>query len=144
MADDRVDRRSLLDTAIKAGLVVYVGGMAVPAAIYLLPAHSSGPTEGLVAAGRVDDFPAGTARLVQGAGRPIIVLSLAGGRFRAFSAICTHLGCVVKWDAAEGRIACPCHAGYFGTDGKVLSGPPPRALPEYEVVRVGDELKVRL
>jgi Rieske Fe-S protein len=42
--------------------------------------------------------------------------------------ICPHLGCPVNWDAARGEYACPCHASFFDTVGKVLSGPSPRAL----------------
>ena len=44
--------------------------------------------------------------------------------FRAFSAICTHLGCIVGWDAARHQIACPCHAGFFDINGRPVAGPP--------------------
>jgi cytochrome b6-f complex iron-sulfur subunit len=143
MADDAT-RRDFLDLAIKGGIVLGGAGMAVPAALYLLPAGSRGPKDALVSAGPVAGFAPGTARLVQGEGRPILVLALAPDRFRAFSAICTHLGCIVKWDAPSGTIQCPCHAATFGSDGRVLAGPPPRPLLELEVVRSGDELKVKL
>lgn len=136
-------RRCFLDGAIKAGLAVCAGGMAVPAALYLWPAQTRGPSESLVSAGPIQGFEPGTARMIEGQGRPILVLSLPEG-FRAFSAICTHLGCLVKWDPGAGRILCPCHAGVFGPDGKVLSGPPPRPLLQHEVLRLGDELKVKL
>lgn len=137
-------RRTFLDAAMKAGMVAGAGAMAVPAALYLLPARERGPQDLVVKAGPAEGFEPGTARFLQADGRPIVVLSLGGERFRAFSAICTHLGCVVQWDPANRRILCPCHAGFFGTDGRVISGPPPRALPEYEVVRVGGELHVKL
>jgi cytochrome b6-f complex iron-sulfur subunit len=140
---EEVTRRSVLDLALKAGLAACAGGMAVPAALYLLPAGSRGPREALVSAGPADTFEPGTARVIQSDGRPILVLAVERDRFRAFSAICTHLGCVVKWDPATRRILCPCHAGVFGADGSVVSGPPPRPLPEYEVLRVGDEVKVK-
>jgi cytochrome b6-f complex iron-sulfur subunit len=137
-------RRSFLDAAIKGGLAACAAGMAVPAALYLAPAGTRGPKEALVPAGRAEPFEGSGGRLIQGEGKPVLVLSLGGGRFKAFSAICTHLGCVVKWDPASRKILCPCHAGVFGPDGKVLGGPPPRPLPEYEVIRIGDELKVKL
>ena len=82
--------------------------------------------------------------MIQGEGKPVLVIAAGEKRFRAFSAICTHLGCIVKWDPATQKILCPCHAGVFGADGRVLSGPPPRPLPEYEVVQIGNELKVKV
>lgn len=135
-------RRSFLDAAVKAGLATCSAAMGVPAALYLLPARARGPKDLLVSAGPASAFVAGTARLIQAEGRPILVV--ATDRIRAFSAICTHLGCIVKWDAATSKIICPCHAGIFGPDGKVLSGPPPRDLPEYTVIRTENEVKVKL
>ena len=44
------------------------------------------------------------------------------------SAICSHLGCIVPWDATQNRFVCPCHAGVFAPDGARISGPPPRGL----------------
>jgi Rieske Fe-S protein len=48
------------------------------------------------------------------------------------SATCTHLGCNVSWRKDETRFACPCHAGFYDPDGKVISGPPPRPLERVE------------
>jgi Rieske Fe-S protein len=45
----------------------------------------------------------------------------------AFSQKCTHLGCVVYYEAEEHRWHCPCHEGNFDArTGDVISGPPPR------------------
>ncbi|MBI2900120.1 MAG: Rieske (2Fe-2S) protein [Planctomycetes bacterium] len=138
------DRRSFLDLLIRGGLLAGAGAMAAPTVAYLWPARAGGGKTAKVSAGPVKDFPVGSARMVQAEGKPIIVIRAAEDRFRAFSAICTHLGCVVKWDSGSGKIRCPCHAGVFGTDGKQVSGPPPRALSEYEVSIVGGEVVVTL
>lgn len=54
------------------------------------------------------------------------------GQIRAFSAVCTHLGCIIKYDPGPGRTwFCPCHKGTYDADGKVVSGPPPRPLPSF-------------
>ncbi len=47
---------------------------------------------------------------------------------RAMSATCTHLGCRVRWDEGAKKFKCPCHGGEYDANGRVLSGPPPRAL----------------
>ncbi len=51
----------------------------------------------------------------------------------ALSATCTHLGCQIRWDPAGASFRCPCHGGVFDAEGKVVAGPPPRALDRVEV-----------
>jgi Rieske Fe-S protein len=65
---------------------------------------------------------------------PAILVRLPGGELRAFSQHCTHLGCVVYWDAERQRMLCPCHDGVFdGRTGGVVSGPPQRPLGRIDV-----------
>jgi Rieske Fe-S protein len=45
-----------------------------------------------------------------------------------YSPVCPHLGCQVLWNRDAQKFDCPCHASVFARDGKVLSGPAPRAL----------------
>lgn len=46
----------------------------------------------------------------------------------AISAVCTHLGCIVTWDADQQIFKCPCHDGRYDPQGRVISGPPPKPL----------------
>jgi Rieske Fe-S protein len=65
---------------------------------------------------------------------PAILLRLGEEEVVAFSQKCTHLGCVVYYEAEESRWHCPCHEGNFDArTGAVLSGPPPRPLERIEV-----------
>ncbi|MBI2933734.1 MAG: Rieske (2Fe-2S) protein [Planctomycetes bacterium] len=137
-------RRSFLDVVLKTGVVAWLAAMAAPTLVYLWPARSQGARSTRAAAGSAKDFPAGTARMVQAEGAPILVIRLAEDRFKAFSAICTHLGCIVKWEAGTRDIRCPCHAAVFSADGKVVSGPPSRPLVEYQVTVSGDDVVVKL
>jgi len=53
----------------------------------------------------------------------------------AYSAVCTHDGCTVGWDAEAQQISCPCHGSRFDpADGSVLQGPARTALPAVPVV----------
>lgn len=56
-----------------------------------------------------------------------------GGDVRAFSAVCTHLGCIVRWEGPMEHLYCPCHNGMFDRDGTVVGGPPPRPLEQFPV-----------
>lgn len=84
----------------------------------------------------------GGAHFLTYRGRPAVVLQKAAGEFVAFSAVCTHLGCIVKWIPDQGELLCPCHAGRFSTDGTVLGGPPPKPLEPIPVVLAGDLLRI--
>ena len=48
--------------------------------------------------------------------------------FRAFSAVCTHLGCITRFQPDRNIIACPCHGSQFNLSGDVVAGPAPRPL----------------
>jgi len=54
-------------------------------------------------------------------------------QFIAFSMVCTHLGCPVRWLDSADLFMCPCHGGVFYGDGRVASGPPLRPLSRYPV-----------
>lgn len=55
------------------------------------------------------------------------VIRLADG-FRALSAVCTHLGCITRYQPDRNIIACPCHGSQYTTAGDVVAGPAPRPL----------------
>jgi Rieske Fe-S protein len=61
---------------------------------------------------------------------PCILIKDGRGEVRAYSQVCTHLSCAVRYEAEENTIACPCHKGYFAVeDGRPTAGPPTRPLP---------------
>lgn len=71
---------------------------------------------------------------------PCTLLQVSPGRFLGLSRICTHLGCVVKWEPKAAEFHCPCHAGIFSPTGQVLSGPPPRPLPRLKLSVEGNDV----
>lgn len=80
----------------------------------------------------VAQIPHSSGLVLEYRGAPIILIHLESG-VRAFSAECTHLGCIVKWHAEENAFLCPCHAGKFDSSGRVIAGPPPEPLPRIKI-----------
>jgi menaquinol-cytochrome c reductase iron-sulfur subunit len=59
-------------------------------------------------------------------------VKLDNGEVIAFAPQCTHLGCAYHWEDPKKQFLCPCHTSVFSIDGKVVSGPAPRALDRFE------------
>ena len=53
--------------------------------------------------------------------------------FTAYSVVCTHLGCPVRWISDAELFMCPCHGGVYYKNGDVAAGPPPDPLQQYPV-----------
>jgi len=74
-----------------------------------------------------------------------VALERTGDGVRAFSAVCTHLGCVIQWRPdPTAAWFCPCHRGRYDRAGRVVSGPPPRALAAIPAEVRGGEVFVRM
>jgi len=63
----------------------------------------------------------------------VLVTRTSNNEVVAFSPVCTHLGCSVRWAPDRDSFYCPCHNSTFAVDGKVTGGPAPRPLDRYEV-----------
>ncbi|GAA3397223.1 Rieske (2Fe-2S) protein [Streptomyces roseoviridis] len=88
------------------------------------PVEPSPPADALA---RTSDIPVGGGRVFKD--RKVVVTQPSAGEFRAFSAVCTHQGCLVG-KVADGTIDCPCHGSRFHVaDGSVAAGPATRPLP---------------
>jgi len=108
--------------------------MAIPGVLYLWPAAKGGAGESVEVEG-ASSMGVGQSKMLQVAGKAVVVVRDRDA-FVAYSAICTHLGCLVKWDSAKQEFLCPCHAAIFDKKGAVVSGPPPAPLAVYSVKEV--------
>jgi nitrite reductase/ring-hydroxylating ferredoxin subunit len=85
------------------------------------------------------DVPVGGGRIFDA--QKVVVTQPTAGRFKAFSAVCTHQGCTLGQVAVT--INCPCHGSRFSiTDGSVVQGPATTPLPAYPVKVSGAEVTV--
>lgn len=69
--------------------------------------------------------------------RSVYVTDEGDGNFVVYSRVCSHLGCLVRWDEGKDQFFCPCHGAVFDSTGNVVAGPPPRPMEKLPV-RVQD------
>jgi len=85
-------------------------------------AASSGP----VVLARTSDIPVGGGKILTD--KKIVITEPQSGTFKAFTAVCTHQGCIVN-SVSGGTINCPCHGSKFSiANGSVVNGPAPSPL----------------
>ena len=123
--------------------VLVTGGVVVAAAAVTTacgssstpPAASTGGSGGSGTTVATSGVPVGGGIVLQD--KQVVITQPSAGTFKAFTAVCTHQGCIVA-QVAEGTITCPCHMGQFSaTDGSVQGGPPPAPLAEVAITVSG-------
>ncbi|MER5865371.1 Rieske (2Fe-2S) protein [Kitasatospora sp. NPDC002040] len=128
-------RRTVLCGAA-AVLATGAGGVAVAGCSSSSADSGSGSGSGgtavaPVTVGAAADVPVGGGKVYRDA--KIVITQPTAGEYKAFSAKCTHAGCIVDV-VKDAQIQCPCHASHFGiADGAVSAGPAPSPLPAYRV-----------
>jgi Rieske Fe-S protein len=114
------------------------GAMSSPgAATQTAPAKKNAGPAGTVL-GAASEIPVGGGTIYKAA--KVVVTQPARGQYKAFSAVCTHVGCIMS-EVANGTIDCPCHGGQYKiTNGAVVAGPPPSPLPPRPVKIVNGQV----
>ena len=138
-----VSRRGLFKYVLLAfSALATAGGVLTPIIAYLWPPKQASATGGTrVDVAATQDLPVGKGEVYSVNNKPVLVIHTPDG-YKALSAICTHLGCIVFWNEQREVIACPCHEAYFSTNGAVISGPPTSPLEEYRVQVEGGQIYV--
>jgi len=141
---DNVTRRDFLNLLKGTGAVIGVGAVAVPVVSYFYPPKlEEMPSEPVLVCAE-DELPVGESKTVKFGRYPAIVIRLESG-LKAYSAVCTHFACIVKWNPETARTECPCHDGDFSADdGSVISGPPPAPLTMLEIEIVDGQIYVKV
>jgi Rieske Fe-S protein len=140
----RTSRRKVLIGVGAVGAAASVVGLAACASGG--PGTSSSGANGGAAVGsdtnltKSSDIPVGGGKIF--ADQQVVVVQPTAGEFKAFSAVCTHMGCTVS-SVSNGVIVCPCHGSEYAiADGSVKRGPASSPLPAKQVTVTNGEVSV--
>jgi glycine/D-amino acid oxidase-like deaminating enzyme/nitrite reductase/ring-hydroxylating ferredoxin subunit len=76
----------------------------------------------------VRELKPGEGMIIGGRGKKVAAFRAPNGNIHRLSPVCTHLGCLVRWNPAESTWDCPCHGSRFKPTGEVIAGPAEKPL----------------
>ena len=137
-------RRRIIQVLLGGGLLGSFASFIYPVLRYLVPPPVAELGGDQVIAGKIAELKPNSAKIFRFGSRPGLLIRNSDGSYRALSATCTHLGCIVQYRGDVQEIWCACHNGFYDLNGRNVSGPPPRPLEVYEVHLQGDDVVVSL
>jgi Rieske Fe-S protein len=138
----KLSRRAFLQFLNRAFVTTGLAALLGPVVAYFYPSKLEEMPTDPVLAGPVVELPVGKSMTIHFGRYPALIINTPAG-LRAYSAVCTHFACIVKWDVELDQIVCPCHDGFFDVaGGQVLAGPPPEPLQTLPVAVVDGQIYV--
>ena len=136
-------RRNFLNWFLGTTAGAFAISVLYPISRYLIPPQVEESTARTVTLSiKPQEIKPNSGQIFRFGSQPAILISTPAGELRAFSAICTHLACIVQYRPDLSEIWCACHNGHFDLNGKNVAGPPPKPLEEYAVNVRGDQIVV--
>ena len=130
-------RRKFVNFLLGTSIIGWLTSVFYPVYSYFIPPKVPVNT---VKAGTADAFENNSGSIIKFGRKPVILIRTDTGEFKAFSATCTHLDCIVQYRKETKQIWCACHNGLYNLNGLNISGPPPKPLTEYNVNVTNNEV----
>lgn len=136
-------RRDFLNWFVGTTAGAFIVSVLYPLSRYLIPPKSEESAARTVTlAIKPQEVKPNSGQIFRFGSQPAILIDTPTGELKAFTATCTHLGCIVQYRSDLNQIWCACHNGHFNLNGKNVEGPPPKPLEEYAVNVRGDQIVV--
>ncbi len=128
-------RRNFINWLLGTSIGALFLSILYPVARYVSPPDQPEASTNQVDAGSTNDpeLIEKGYKIIRFGVEPVILVRVSDTDFRAFTATCTHLDCIVEFQKAEQRIWCNCHNGEYNLNGQNVAGPPPKPLTPFKV-----------
>ena len=138
-----VDRRNFLNWFLATSAGAFAIAVLYPLSRYLIPPKVEESTAKTVTLSvKPADVKVNSGEIFSFGSQPEILFRTQANELKAFSAVCTHLSCIVQYRSDVSHIWCACHNGHYDLNGKNIIGPPPKPLEEFVVNVKGDQIVV--
>ena len=138
-----VTRKRFIDWLLGTGVGGLLAAVIYPVTRYIIPPEvAESSVNSVTLAFKPTEMANNSGKIFRFGSKPGILVRTESGELRAFSAVCTHLGCTVQYREDLKEIWCACHNGHYDLNGRNIEGPPPRPLPAYDVNVRGDQIVV--
>ena len=138
-----LSRRNFLNWFLGTSIGAFLLAVFYPVSRYLIPPKVEESTSRAVNLSiKPADVKPNSGQIFRFGTQPGILIRTPAGELRAFSAVCTHLSCIVQYRGDLGHVWCACHNGHFDLNGQNIAGPPPKPLEQYAVNVRGDQIVV--
>jgi cytochrome b6-f complex iron-sulfur subunit len=135
-----LSRRNFLTEALVGWLFVTCLPALYSVVRFIIPPGIREKTLEIINAGKFSDIPFNSAKIVRFNKKAIILVRTEQEQVKAFSAVCTHLGCIVEFKPEERIFRCNCHGSQFDLTGKNIAGPAPSPLKPFRVELKDDNI----
>ena len=136
-------RRNLLNWFLSTTAGAFLVSVTYPLSRYLIPPDVGESTAHTVTlALKPQEVKPNSGQIFRFGSQAGILVKDSNGELKAFSAVCTHLACIVQYRSDINQIWCACHNGHFDLNGRNVEGPPPKPLEQYVVNVRADQIVV--
>lgn len=137
-----ITRSTFVNGLLGTTVLAWGAGLGYTVLRYLDPPPNTGDVTASVKAGPANSLAPNSGEIIKFGRTPVILIRTPKGELHAFSAVCTHLGCIVQYRPDIKEIWCACHGGHYNLNGINVGGPPPRPLTPYDVHVQNDTIVV--
>ena len=136
-------RRNLLNWFLGTTAGAFLVSVSYPISRYLIPPEVEESTAHTVTlALKPQEVKPNSGQIFRFGSQAGIIVKDTSGELKAFSAVCTHLACIVQYRSDVSHIWCACHNGHFDLNGRNVEGPPPKPLEQFVVNVRADQIVV--